>query len=528
MESYFFKCSNSLFIMKLLKPIRVIIALFFFIPIVAFFLDFTGKLPRHLHELLHIQWVPALLSLNLVVIGVLFALSMIFGRVYCSTICPLGVFQDIIAWKARLFKKKKKKFSFRYSRPNNLMRYSILVITVIVFIFGSSFLVILFDPYSIFGRIISQVFRPLVIWGNNGLALIFNKMNNFSLYQVEQIAFIPAVFIIAISFLLLISYWSVNHGRLFCNLVCPVGSLLGLFSKVSLFHISFDNSSCTSCGLCAKHCKSECIDVKNKIVDDSRCVTCFNCLPECKNGSLKYAFRYQKVEKIPEEKSVEHAVNKSRRTFLMVSGALVTSAALAKTNHLIGQKDSILTRKPIMPPGAKNADHFNAHCTACQLCVSKCPMQVIKPASLEYGLSGIMQPHLVFSTEVFCTYECNICSAVCPTGALQLLHVNDKKLTQIGVVKLRLDMCQVIVHNTDCGACAEHCPTQAVHMVPYKNGLTRPEITPDICIGCGACESICPVRPYKAIYVEGLQVQTRAKKPQDAKKFDRKIDNFGF
>jgi ferredoxin len=202
--------------------------------------------------------------------------------------------------------------------------------------------------------------------------------------------------------------------------------------------------------------------------------------------------------------------------------------ALANTNKIIGKNDTILSRKPIMPPGAKTIEHFNEHCTACQLCVSKCPMQVLKPAALQYGISGITQPHLSFSTHVFCTYDCNICSTVCPTGALQPLPMEEKKLTQLGIAHFRKNKCVVFVHEEDCGACSEHCPTQAVHMIPYKNGLTIPEVTEELCIGCGACESICPVRPYQAIYVEGNATQHKARKPAEAKKFNKKIDDFGF
>jgi len=106
--------------------------------------------------------------------------------------------------------------------------------------------------------------------------------------------------------------------------------------------------------------------------------------------------------------------------------------------------------------------------------------------------------------------------------------MEQKKLTQIGIAKLRIDMCVVITHKTDCGACSEHCPTQAVHMIPYKNGLTKPEVTEDLCIGCGGCESICPVRPYPAIYIEGSEKQNKAKKPEEAKKFNKVIHDFGF
>ena len=510
--------------MKFLKKIRVVLSLLFFIPILLFFLDFTGKLPSQMHQFLSVQWIPALLSLNFVVIGILLALSLFFGRIYCSSICPLGVLQDVIAWKSRLFRKKKKKSRFDYKKPQNILRYSILAVTVLVFVFGSSLLVLLLDPYSVFGRITSQVFRSLAIWGNNGLALLLNGMGNYTLYKIEQLAFVPLVFIVAVVFLLTIAEMSIKYGRLYCNSICPVGSFLGLLSKVSLFHITIDESTCNSCGACQKQCKSQCIDSTAKKVDDSRCVTCFNCLSACKKNGVKYDLRYKKQTSEP----IETPSDNGRRTFLLTSGAVLSTMAFANVKSFGSKKDSILNRRPIMPPGASNINHFNAHCTGCQLCVTKCPMQVLTPAVLEYGLSGITQPHLAFSTHIFCTYDCNICSTVCPTGALKPLTIEEKKLTQIGIANFRKDMCVVFAHETDCGACSEHCPTQAVHMIPYKNGLTIPEVTEDLCIGCGGCESICPVRPNRAIYVEGSATQNRARKPEEAKKFEKKIDDFGF
>jgi len=510
--------------MKFLKNIRVIISLLFFLPIFLYFIDFTGKLPVKLHVLLQIQLIPALLSLNMVIITILLVLSLLFGRIYCSTICPLGVFQDILGWKSRFFRKKKKKFRFEYMKPQNILRYTILALTLILFVFGSSFLLIILDPYSTFGRMMSQLFSPLAIWANNGLSSILSGMDNYSLYKVEQTGFVPVAFGISLFFFVLVGIMSWYRGRLYCNTVCPVGTSLGLLSKFSIFRISIKESSCTQCGLCEKSCKSQCIDHEAMKVDDSRCVSCFNCISACKNGSMKYEFRYKKQVA---ETSATSAKN-SRRTFLITSGAVLSTFAFANAKKLTGKKDAILTRQPIMPPGATNIDHFNAHCTGCQLCVGKCPMHVLKPAALQYGISGIMQPHLAFSTHIFCTYDCNICSAVCPTAALRPLPMEEKKLMQIGIASFRKDMCVVFTDETDCGACAEHCPTQAVHMIPYKNGLTIPEVTDDICIGCGACESICPVRPYQAIYVEGSKTQIAAKKPAEAEKFDKVIDDFGF
>ena len=477
-----------------------------------------------MHHLLRVQWVPALLSLNLLIIGILLVLSLLFGRLYCSSICPLGVLQDILARKTLFFRKKKKPIRYEYKKPQNMLRYSILALTVLTFLFGSSFLLILLDPYSALGRIISQLIRPLFIWGNNGLASIMNVMGNYTFYKVELVGFVPIAFGITLFFFALIAFMSWFRGRLYCNTICPVGTFLGLLSKISLFRINIEETSCTKCGLCAKSCKSQCIDSEKKTVDNSRCVSCFNCVSACKKGGIKYDYRYKKKEIQP----IAALANNSRRTFLVTSGAVISTLALANVKTFTGKKDTILNRKPIMPPGATNIDHFNAHCTACQLCVTKCPMKVLKPAALQYGLSGIMQPHLSFSTQIFCTYDCNICTAVCPTGALIPMAMEEKKLVQIGIAKFRKDLCVVFTDETDCGACSEHCPTQAVHMIDYKNGLTIPQVTEDICIGCGACESICPVTPYQAIYVEGVTVQIAAKKPAEAKKFDKKIDDFGF
>jgi len=508
--------------MQYLKNIRVVLSLLFFLPILLFFIDFTGKLPIELHQLLSLQWLPALLSLNMVMLSVLLILSVLFGRLYCSTICPLGVFQDIVSWKARFFFKRKMRFNFR--KAQNILRYSILAITIIGFIAGSSIFIVLLDPYSTFGRIVSQFIRPIAIFANNQAAGLGSQMGFYALHEVNQSAFVPVSFGISLFFVLLVSILSWSKGRLYCNTICPVGSGLGLLSKFSVFKIAFDHSQCNTCGLCEKKCKSECIDSQKRTVDESRCVSCFNCISACKKGGINLDFRYKKSSAPP----VDSNTTSSRRAFLVSSGAILATAAFAAPKKLISNNDLILDRKPIMPPGATDRSHFNKHCTACQLCITKCPMNVLKPAALQYGLSGIMQPHLVVSTEVFCSFDCDICTSVCPTGALKKSDLATKKRTQIGIAKFRRELCVVQVHEKDCGACAEHCPTQAVHMVQYKNGLTIPEVTENICIGCGGCESICPVHPYPAIYIEGTESQKLALKPKEAEKFTKKVDDFGF
>ena len=181
---------------------------------------------------------------------------------------------------------------------------------------------------------------------------------------------------------------------------------------------------------------------------------------------------------------------------------------------------------PIAPPGVPSFDHLLTKCISCHLCVSKCPSHVIKPAFLEYGLGGMMQPRLYFD-HGFCNYDCLICGEVCPTGAILPLTKEQKNHTQMGQVQLIIENCIVYYDETSCGACSEHCPTQAVRMVPYKGMLTIPEIEPEICVGCGGCEYVCPAIPYKAIYVEGLRTQNNIEIEHDEVE-EIMIDDFGF
>ena len=193
---------------------------------------------------------------------------------------------------------------------------------------------------------------------------------------------------------------------------------------------------------------------------------------------------------------------------------------------LIGNKP-YKKEHPLSPPGSISAEHFNQHCTACHLCVSKCPSHVLKPSLLEYGVGGILQPVMNFENG-FCNYDCTLCSEICPNKAILPLTKEEKHLTQVGHVVFIEENCIVHTDNTNCGACAEHCPTQAVTMVPYRDGLTIPKINPDICVGCGGCEYVCPVRPFRAIHIEGNPVHLQAKPIQINKVDETEIDDFGF
>ena len=505
----------------MLKKTRVFLSVIFFGLITFYFLDFAELLPNKLHVLAHIQFVPALLSLSFIILGVLIVLTLLFGRIYCSTICPMGVFQDIVTWLSKKTARKRKRFN--YSPAKTILRWSVLGITILAFFGGFSFVIGLLDPYSAFGRMTVNVFKPLYMLGNNGLESVFSKFNNYTFYQVDASILSISAFVIGLVTFLLIGFLAWKYGRTWCNTMCPVGTILGFLSRFSLFKVRIDSHKCNHCGLCATKCKASCINSSEQEIDYSRCVDCFDCLGECRQHALQFTFpRGQKIE----------TSDTSKRRFLLagLTTAATVPSVMAQAQSVIATatgKKNEKRQTPITPPGSISQEHFQAHCTSCHLCVSKCPSHVLKPAFMEYGLEGIMQPTLFFE-KGFCNFDCTVCSDVCPNGAILPLTKAQKHLTQIGKVHFIKSNCIVHSEGTSCGACSEHCPTQAVSMVPYRDGLTIPHINPEICVGCGGCEFVCPVRPFRAIYIEGNKVQEQAKPFVENKEEKIKVDDFGF
>ncbi|MFP4674194.1 MAG: 4Fe-4S binding protein [Opitutales bacterium] len=499
--------------------------------------------------------------------------TLLFGRVYCSTVCPLGILQDIVSWASRLYARKIRGRSMRYraAPARNALRFGILGITVVTFLFGSVFMLNILDPFSVFGKIFSGLARPVYYAANNLTADILQELGIYKLYHVETRQTNVLPILIPALMLSVVGVLAFKRGRLYCNTLCPVGSFLGLVSKFAMYRIEIDGALCNRCAQCALNCKAECIDLRSNTIDFSRCVGCFNCLHVCGQQGIGYRNKWFPAKKEqrgagetpfsgsaasgesnlkrgvarnadkPElqPRDIQASRKKSdgtalcdwnRRNFLLSSTVYVIGIAGASRVinaetpgdvDIRGDVDVSATKPstvpedknfPISPPGSNGLKHFTELCTACQLCVSACPTNVLQPSVIAYGYSGIMQPGMDYNAS-FCNYDCVKCTEICPTGAILPLKMEEKHLTQIGVVRLELDNCVVKTENTSCGACAEHCPTQAVKMEPYKDGLTIPEINEELCIGCGACEYICPTRPYRAIYVDGNEKHAKAKPP---------------
>jgi ferredoxin len=508
-----------------LKKIRVAVSLAFFVMTGLLFLDLYGLVPPLCTEnTLFLQFVPSitkfitLISISATGFIVILFLTMLFGRVYCSTICPVGTLQDLVSFVARKLEKEK---HHRHIRSFKTLHNGLLVVTAITALSGSMPLLNLLDPFSGFGRIMTNLARPILLAANNALVFALESASIYTLYpvQVKVITFTSiAIPLLTVGVLLWMSY---KHGRLYCNTICPVGAFLGLLSKVSMYRIAITEDNCIGCNLCERVCKGGCIDKKAKTVDVARCVGCYNCFTVCPTEGFDFRNAFANASSSRSEKPDYKRREAIYNSWLLVTGALGTTTV--GTKKIISTKDStivIVRTTPVAPPGALSIDHFTSRCTACHLCISACPSQVLSPAFLEYGFAGIMQPRMDYQSG-FCNYECTTCTQVCPSGAILPVGQEQKKLTQLGTAKFVKDNCIVYTEERECGACSEHCPTKAVRMVPYKH-LVAPEMKEEFCVGCGACEYACPTKPFKAIYIEGKPVHAIAKKPE-IKKLDTKV-----
>ncbi len=485
----------------MLRKIRITLATVMFIGITWLFLDFTGTAHHWLAWMAKAQLLEAVLALNVVVIAALIVLTLVFGRIYCSVICPLGIMQDVFGWLG----KKSKKNRYTYSKQKHVLRIVFFGLMLAAIVLGGGTIVQLLAPYSAFGRICTNLLQPVYMAGNNVLAAIAEHYDSYAFYHTNVwMRALPSL-IISIVTLGILAVLAWRNGRTYCNTICPVGTLLSVFAKFSWLKIRFDVDRCKNCSLCTKNCKAACIDFKTHTVDPLRCVVCGDCIESCKFGALKYS--------IGSSTTSDATVDSSKRTFLL-SSALLATAAMAQ------QKDKIMDgglaeienkvaperQTPIMPPGARSKQNFEQRCTGCQLCVSECPNEVLRPSS---DLWHLMQPTMSYERG-YCRPECNRCSEVCPAGAILPLKHEDKASTQIGHAVWIKKNCIPLTDGVECGNCARHCPVGAIEMVPSDPNDEAspyvPAVNENRCIGCGACENLCPARPYSAIYVEGHEV----------------------
>ncbi len=590
----------------MLRKIRITLAAICFVAVTLLFLDFTGTLHLWFGWLAKIQFLPAVLALNFVVIAILLVLTLLFGRIYCSVICPLGIFQDCVSNLSSRRKGKKARFS--YSKEIKWLRYGVLVLFVIALVAGLNALVALLAPYSAYGRMVQSLLAPVWQWGNNLLAWIAERQDSYAFLTKDVwLKSLPTLIVAAVTFVVVVVLaW--RNGRTYCNTICPVGTTLSFFSRFAMFRPVIDKSKCKSCHACERKCKAACIDVDNHKIDYSRCVDCFDCIDSCRLGALKYRFAWGRGvgsgstgAKTPQNAPVGskmtsdgskngqnrssaaptpvaepvvrqgsptvscirstchkvaepvvrqgsptaevtdngkgvstidatspvaepvEATDKGRRAFL-VGGAAVIGGSLLSSIPMRAEEEEIKDKKrdggfaevlpkkapnrktPITPFGSESVEKFYKHCTACQLCVTVCPNNVLRPSS---RLEHLMQPEMSFE-KGYCRPECVKCSEVCPAGAILKITPEEKTEWKVGTAGVDYDLCVVNRDGVSCGNCAHHCPVGAIRMVrknPDDEKSPRiPSVNEEKCIGCGACENLCPSRPISAITVNGYSV----------------------
>lgn len=488
----------------MLRFIRIILAFLFFASITLLLLDVSGTLVSWLGWTAKVQLIPAVLSGSVLIVLMLAVLTLVFGRIYCSVICPLGVFQDLIAWVHR---RMNRKYKYCYSQPLTWLRYALLFVFTALAVIGLTSLAALIAPYSTYGRIVTQLFQPLWVHVNNALASFALTADAFVFHATESDMWSWPAFIITVLSFLLIGVLAWHGGRTWCNTVCPVGTVLGILSRRSLFQIRFLADRCASCGQCARNCKASCINVAEKWVDTDRCVACGDCLSVCDLGAITYSLSPRVAES-----SNKTPVDASKRAFLAATGVVAATALAQKSKQLSGAvavlqgKKKPMRHTPLTPPGSMSARNMQRHCTACQLCISKCPNHVLHP---DMQLDKFLQPAMSYERG-WCRPGCTLCSQVCPTGAIRPITRKEKAVLQIGHAVWVESNCLPLTDDVACGRCANSCPTKAITMIPYDaedyTSPLIPSVDAETCIGCGACEHVCPATPFPSIYVEGHSV----------------------
>ncbi len=495
---------------RMLKRIRLALSLIFFTAITLLFLDFTGTIHAWLGWTAKIQFIPALLSANLLITALLIAATLVFGRIYCSIICPLGVLQDIAGW----FGKKQKTNRYSYSPAIKWARWGILALFAAAVIASIGPLIALLDPYAAYGRIAGNIFAPIWQSANNMLAWIAERQDSYAFYETSVwIKSLPA-FTLSLATLAIIGFLAWRNGRTYCNVICPVGTILGFIARIAWLKPVIETSKCINCRKCERRCKASCINVEKHEIDYSRCVACMDCIEQCNSHAITYRSKHKGNTAVVGGQTKEKGkTDDSRRRFLTTTAMIATTAAVKAQEMKVDGGLAIIEDKkipnraaPIIPPGARSASDFFRRCTGCQLCVSTCPNEVLRPSA---KLATLLQPVMSYERG-YCRPECTRCSEVCPAGAILPITAAEKSSIQIGHAVWVKNNCVPLSDGVECGNCARHCPTGAIVMIAPQDSNNAapkiPAINTERCIGCGACENLCPARPFTAIYVEGNEM----------------------
>jgi polyferredoxin len=445
------------------------------------------------------QWIPNM-GLALAIIG----LTLLVGRVWCGWICPMGSLLEWISFR------KARKRSSSISPKLRWIKYFLLAASLAAALFGGLSLLVL-DPIAIFTRTLTTAILPAIFYAVNAIERALYPINFLTpaldgfeglvrgtILPVEQPAFAQNL-AIAMLFFSLIALNLLAH-RFWCRYLCPLGALLGWLSKFSLFRPVI-GTKCNACTRCAIVCKPGAIDIHGEDIQvmPSECTVCLDCLAlGCKIGDINFRPVFKPA--------IRQDFDLSRRAAL---GALATGTAGAL---LLGTDLRLRQDNPwrIRPPGVLDEAAFLSTCLRCSQCMKTCPTTALQPALTDAGAAGLWTPILVPRVG-YCDFGCTACGQVCPSGAIPLLQLEQKRLEVIGKASIDRDRCLPWASGVPCIVCEEMCPTpqKAIHLeeaeVIDSNGGTssvqRPSVYRDVCIGCGICEHNCPLEGEAAIRV---------------------------
>jgi polyferredoxin len=413
----------------------------------------------------------------------LLALSLVLGRSFCGWVCPLGTLLDLVQPLMFWHRKKIAIKSNGSGRRNSRLRYLILAMVL-----GGALLTI-----KVLGWL-----DPLVIFSRAANAGIVTLLGSWQAFERGGLGYFSVLFIA----ILLMEAW---QPRFWCRHLCPQGALLSLVSRFSLLNRRV-GPACSNCGLCRGACPMNAIPRDEHDTDYSDCTFCLECEPACPVGGTSFGFgslalaEWQptvqpassgRISRQGEYVASSRAIpgqGISRRQFLQGLGATAAGLAVLPLTRLEKRPT------PLRPPGALPEAEFLNVCIACQECIRVCPTHALQAAFLQTGLVGIGMPVFMprmggCSLGVSCDQRCR---QVCPVEAI--LPVTQKEL-KLGTARVDHSLCLAWDQGVKCLVCVEACQYQAA--TPYQGRVT---IDVNKCVGCGFCESGCPV-PGGAIHV---------------------------
>jgi polyferredoxin/formate hydrogenlyase subunit 6/NADH:ubiquinone oxidoreductase subunit I len=435
--------------------------------------------------------------------------TIIFGRFFCSFVCPFGTIHHMTG-AIRPSLKGKAMINANRSDNRRRIKYFLMIVFIAAAAVGANYAGLM-DPISFLFRSLTVSILPGMGIGLRDFfeALAFSDIKVFNylgygleglaapLFGYEDKAF-QTGWVIGILFLIIL-FLNRIRPRFWCRVLCPLGALLGIFSRFNILVLSKDEEKCTHCGACVKTCQGAAAPEPGEQWRNAECLLCFNCTNACKEDALSFRFRHLS------EKTLKTDVG--RRA---VMGGLVAGVSLPFLGRLDGKVSKTVSPDLIRPPGSLPEPEFLDRCLRCGLCMKVCPTNVLNPALTEAGLAGFWTPNLIM-TMGYCEYTCTLCTSVCPTGAIAELTAKRKIETPVRIGSAYIDRgrCLPWNGNTACIVCEEHCPTSPKAIYFKNDVIIKPDgqkidvqlpfVDLERCIGCGICTFKCPVKGKPAI-----------------------------